>query len=79
MVWVTDNKIVIESHLEEMFKRTTQLKKMNPDLKVMVWVGGADSPGFSEMIKNHANRKEFIQSLKAVLEKYALDGIDIGM
>lgn len=27
------------------------------------------------MVLNHANRKRFIQSLKSVLEKYALDGV----
>lgn len=77
MIWVTQNQLVIENNLREMFKRTTQLKKKNPDLKVLIWVGGAYSPGFSEMVANHANRKEFIQSLKLVLETYALDGIDI--
>lgn len=77
MVWVTNNTIVIEDHLKEMFKRTTQLKNQNPSLKVLVWVGGAYSPGFSEMVLNHANRKKFIQSLKSVLETYGLDGIDI--
>lgn len=77
MVTVTDNKIRIEKNLEEMFKRTTQLKNKNPNLKVLIWVGGAYSPGFSEMVANHANRKQFIQSLKYALETYALDGIDI--
>lgn len=77
MILVTKNQLVVENNLKEMFKRTTQLKKKNPDLKVLIWVGGAYSPGFSEMVVNHANRKEFIQSLKLVLETYALDGIDI--
>lgn len=77
MVWVTNNTLIIEKPLEEMFKRTTQLKNQNPNLKVLVWVGGAYSPGFSEMVLNHANRKQFIQSLKSVLETYGLDGIDI--
>lgn len=29
------------------------------------------------MIKNHANRKIFIQSIKSTLEKYHLDGVDL--
>lgn len=53
-------------------------KRSNPDLKVLIWVGGpSDSAGFIEMIANHANRKEFIRSLKRALETYRLDGLDL--
>ena len=40
------------------YQEMVALKKINPNLKVMVTVGGADnSPGFPEMVLNHANRK----------------------
>lgn len=77
IVWIQNNRMVFDRTLEELFRRTNELKRKNPELKVLIWVGGAGSLGFSEMVKNHANRKEFIRSLKSALEKYRLDGIDI--
>lgn len=77
IVWIDNNRMVFDSTLEELFRRMNELKRRNPELKVLIWVGGAGSYGFSEMVKNHANRKEFIRSLKSALEKYRLDGIDI--
>lgn len=77
MVWVEHNSIIIDDTLKELFKQTSQLKHMNPELKVLVWVGGINSYGFSDMVKNHANRKQFIRSLKSTLEEYRLDGVDI--
>ncbi|XP_030381100.1 chitotriosidase-1 [Scaptodrosophila lebanonensis] len=51
----------------------------NPHVKILLWIGGADSgKEFADMVINHARRKEFIRSLKAVMQKYrALDGIDL--
>lgn len=77
MVWVEHNVITIDDALKELFKQTSQLKRINPELKVLVWVGGISSYGFSQMVKNHANRKSFIRSLKSILEEYRLDGVDI--
>lgn len=77
IVYIENNRMVFDATLEELFRRTNELKRKNPELKILIWVGGAGSIGFSEMVKNHANRKEFIRSLKSALEKYRLDGIDI--
>lgn len=77
MLWVEDNKIYVDDRSEQLFKQTSQLKRQNPELKVLIWVGGINSYGFSAMVKNHANRKDFIRSVKSILEKYQLDGIDI--
>lgn len=74
---IYNNTIKIDDDMKEYFKQTTLLKKNNKNLKILLWVGGADSPYFSEMVINHANRKIFIQSLKATLELYRLDGIDL--
>lgn len=68
--------LVLDSDLIAAFKESNLLKAKNGQLKVMLWVGGAEeSTGFSEMVENHENRKKFIQSLKATLEKYGLDGV----
>lgn len=77
MIWIQDNRLDINDSQQVMLKQTSVLKRRNPKLKILLWVGGADSTGFSEMVKNHANRKLFIQSLKETLDSYALDGLDI--
>lgn len=73
---ISNCSLVIDEDLINAFKESNLLKARNEKLKVMLWVGGADeSTGYSEMVENHANRKLFIQSLKAALEKYSLDGV----
>lgn len=76
---IKQNELMLDGSLQPIFDQITELKKRNRLLKVLLWVGGGDtdSIGFSEMIKNHANRKQFIQSLKSALETYRLDGIDL--
>jgi chitinase len=55
------------------------LKKQNPDLQVLVSVGGggAGSAGFSDMAITAEGRKKFVDSAIAAVEKYNLDGIDV--
>lgn len=77
MVWITNNTLDIGDTQQAMFEQIKMLKRKNQKLKILLWVGGADSTGFSEMVKDHANRKEFIRSLKEALTKYRLDGIDL--
>lgn len=74
---IVNGTIYINDDLRIVFNHTRQLKKANRELKVLVWVGGAGVGGFSEMVVNHASRKLFIQSLKATLEQYQLDGVDL--
>lgn len=74
---IVNGTVYINDDLRVVFNHTRQLKKANRELKVLVWVGGAGVGGFSEMVVNHASRKLFIQSLKATLEQYQLDGVDL--
>ena len=55
------------------------LKSSNPDLKVLLSVGGWNFPSafFSEMVSTSANRAAFIASCATVLSTYGFDGIDI--
>lgn len=76
-VTVENNVIQIDDKLDELLRQATLLKGRNKNLKILLWVGGAFSTGFSDMVKNHANRKLFIQSVKLALETYRLDGLDL--
>lgn len=67
----------MDDTLHEMFEQTKSLKIQNKDLKVLIWVGGFGDYGFPEMTRTHANRLQFIRSLKQYLELYRLDGVDL--
>nr|XP_029710685.1 chitinase-like protein 3 [Aedes albopictus] len=77
IIGIVNGTLYIDEDLKVVFNRTKQLKKANKELKVLLWVGGGGIGGFSEMVVNHASRKLFIQSLKATLERYQLDGVDL--
>lgn len=54
------------------------LKKTNPDLKILVSVGGWTWSGnFSEVALTEKSRKIFAKSCADFIKKYKLDGIDI--
>ncbi|KAH8396005.1 hypothetical protein KR222_001490, partial [Zaprionus bogoriensis] len=58
---------------------TRAFRAAHPQVQLLLWIGGADSGReFATMVKNHARRKQFLRSLKAVLHAYpSLDGIDL--
>ena len=58
-------------------KSIVDLKKENPDLKVMLSVGGWGSGRFSEMAADDQRRMSFAQDCLRVVEEFGLDGIDI--
>lgn len=53
------------------------LKQVNPDLKVMLSVGGWGSGRFSEMAMDRKLRRSFADDCLRVVEEFGLDGIDI--
>ncbi|GFT37251.1 acidic mammalian chitinase [Trichonephila clavipes] len=63
---------------KEMYFQTTALKKDNPELKMLLTVGGGgNAGGFSEAFNSTGNRTRFIFSALATLGKYNFDGLDI--
>lgn len=58
-------------------KTIVTLKEKNPDLKVMVSVGGWGSGRFSEMAADDKNRMSFANDCLRIVEEFGLDGIDI--
>lgn len=58
-------------------KRIDELKEKNPNLKVLLSVGGYDARGFSDAAATEEARKVFAKSCKDTIDKYGLDGIDL--
>ncbi len=61
----------------ERLKSIAGLKENNPELKVVLSVGGWGSGRFSEMAADETLRKSFCADCKRVIDEYNLDGIDI--
>ena len=58
-------------------KSIVELKSVNPELNVMLSVGGWGSGRFSEMAADDARRLSFAQDCLKAVEEFGLDGIDI--
>ncbi|MBO4634259.1 MAG: hypothetical protein J5669_02670 [Bacteroidales bacterium] len=71
--------IVITESNKAPIKDVVALKSVNPNLKVCLMIGGwgGHANGFSKMARDAAKRTEFCQSVKDLLEKNKLDGVDI--
>ena len=84
---VFDNSFKVKEYEwndEQMIPKLIQLKKINPELKVMFAIGGwnfnyfeSTKYLFSKMAENESTRKIFIKSCIDFIEKYNFDGIDI--
>ena len=61
----------------ERLRTILDLKKQNPDLKVVLSVGGWKSGGFSEMASDARNRRVFAWNCRKLIWNMGLDGIDI--
>ncbi len=74
-----DGGIVITESKKAPISSVVALKSKNPNLKVMLMIGGwgGHADGFSEMAKSDAKRTAFCQSVKSLLDKHKLDGVDI--
>ena len=57
--------------------RLQKLKARNPELKLLVSVGGWGAGGFSDAALNRQSRTIFSKSAVKLIKEYGLDGIDI--
>lgn len=73
----SDNNDSVVIPTPDKLKQLVELKKVNPNLKVILGIGGYKRDGFSEMASDKEKRGKFIQSCKTVLDNYRLDGIDL--
>lgn len=74
---VRNSTLILTDKLRTALTDVQALKLKNPELKVCLWIGAAFTGHFSEMVHTHATRKDFIRSVKAILEEFRLDGIDL--
>lgn len=74
-----DGGIVITESKKAPIKDVVALKSVNPKLKVCLMIGGwgGHADGFSMMARDAAKRTVFCQSVKSLLDKHKLDGVDI--
>jgi chitinase len=60
------------------FRKLNALKKENPDLKILISLGGWSwSENFSDAVLTPSSRKKFAESGVQMIRDYQLDGIDI--
>lgn len=64
------------SHPERL-QQMVALKAQNPELKVLLSIGGWTSGRFSEMAATKENREAFARDCRRIVEAFGLDGIDM--
>lgn len=59
-------------------RRLSELKKINPDLKILISIGGWSwSKNFSDAVLTDTSTQNFASSAVAIVSNYNLDGVDI--
>ncbi|HET6567470.1 MAG TPA: glycoside hydrolase family 18 protein [Rhodothermales bacterium] len=53
------------------------LKAKNPNLKIIISVGGWGADGFSDAVLTDASREKFAASIIEMIKNYGLDGVDL--
>lgn len=60
------------------FRKLNYLKKDNPDLKLLISIGGWSwSENFSDAVLTESSRKKFAKSSVEIVDRFNLDGVDI--
>ncbi|WP_211746636.1 glycoside hydrolase family 18 protein [Paenibacillus sp. Marseille-Q4541] len=58
-------------------QQVLRLKAINPDLRILISVGGWSAGGFSEAAASEQSRIQIAESCEELLSKYPFDGIDL--
>lgn len=74
---VNDEYNGVDIQNPERFLQIVDLKKENPDLKILLTIGGTKFKGFHEMAAIKSRRKAFAKDCKRIVRQYNLDGIDL--
>ena len=61
------------------YAQSVALKDINPDLKVLIAIGGWNEGGknYSEMVSDPETRKKFVDSVVKFVEEHGFDGLDL--
>lgn len=71
------HQIWLSEKVQTDLRKIPVLRKQNPNLKVLLSVGGWGARGFSGAAATKETRAVFIQSAQEIVEQYGLDGIDL--
>lgn len=73
------NRLVVDNEKDSLsIRHLVGFKKRNPALKVMLSLGGwGGCKACSEVFSTTVGRQEFAQSVKALMEEYNTDGLDL--
>ena len=61
----------------DFLRKVMKLKEQNPELKIILSIGGWTAGNFSEMAADERFRMGFARDCKKAVDEYGLDGIDI--
>lgn len=70
-----DHKVIVKGH--EKLNYIKQIREFNPDIKIVLSIGGAGAFGFSNMAMQKETRDIFLESMIDFVKRYDLDGIDL--
>lgn len=61
------------------YRSVVGLKRLNPDLKVLISVAGwsTGESKFSRMVSSATRRQKFVKSIAKFLDTYNFDGVDL--
>ncbi len=62
---------------QDKIRALVELKKINPDLKILLSVGGWGAEGFSDAALTPESRLKFAKSGSLMIREYGFDGLDI--
>lgn len=54
-----------------------RIRSLNPDLRIILSIGGWGAGGFSEAAADEAGRRRFAETAAELVRKHSLDGVDI--
>ncbi|MDE5998234.1 MAG: glycoside hydrolase family 18 protein, partial [Muribaculaceae bacterium] len=72
-----DNYDGVVIRYPDKLKSMAALKEKNPKLKVILGLNDYRRPGFSEMARDKKKRKNYVKSVKKIIDEYNLDGVDL--
>ena len=72
---IVDGKAVYD--MGENAKEIARIKAINPNIKIILSIGGWSAGGFSEAAWDKSSRELFAKTAVEIVKKYRLDGLDI--